>query len=103
MATTMATSEMMMDQTTRSLEEMLQASRIKARIEVTLRTEGTIIQTLIQEKSRDADIVFMGLWEPPKGEEMAYAHRLAGLIGDLPTVILVRNASPFAGQLLSSS
>lgn len=31
-----------------------------------------------------------------------YAERLASLVGDLPTVILVRAAGAFAGRLLDS-
>ena len=37
------------------------------------------------------------------GDEEDYAERLASLVGDLPTVILVRAAGPFADQLLEST
>jgi hypothetical protein len=42
----------------------------------------------------------MGLREPPLGQEAEYAKRLVELVGDLPTVILVRAAGPFVGSLL---
>jgi amino acid transporter len=95
-----ATNEMMQQQTRRSLERMLQESRITARTEVTIRREGVSIQDMIHEQSRDADIVFLGLRQPEPGAEMAYAERLEELVGTLPTVVLVRNASQFAGKLL---
>ena len=60
------------------------------------------IKKIIHESSSDADIVFMGLREPPPGDEPKYAARLADLIGDLPTVVMVRAAGPFAGRLLDT-
>ena len=58
---------------------------------------------IIHERSSDADIVFLGLREPAPGTETAYAERLAELVGDLPTVVLVRAAGPFAGSLLDAA
>ncbi|MBN2431997.1 MAG: hypothetical protein JXQ27_10995, partial [Acidobacteria bacterium] len=95
-----ATNEMMQQQTRRSLERMLQESRIDARTEVTIRPDGTSVQDMIQEQSRDADIVFLGLRQPEPGTETDYAQRLEELVGNLPTVVLVRNASQFAGRML---
>lgn len=95
-----ASTEMMRTQTEVSLRRMLQSSRIDARFEVAMRTEGVNVQAQIQDQSRNADIVFMGLREPPPGEEMEYARRLSELVGDLPTIVLVRNAETFAGRLL---
>jgi len=96
-----ASSEMMLNQTRQNLTRMLSASRITARTKVALLSEGESVQGLIQQESRDADIVFMGLRKPDKGEESAYAERLIDLVGTLPTVILVHNASLYAGQLLT--
>jgi hypothetical protein len=96
-----ASSEMMLNQTSQSLTRMLSASRIAAKAKVALLSEGESVQGIIHQESRDADIVFMGLRKPDKGEEPAYAERLIDLVGTLPTVILVHNASLYAGQLLT--
>jgi len=96
-----ASSEMMLNQTRQSLTRMLSASRIQAETDVTLLSPGETVQEIISQKSRDADIVFMGLRSPAENEETAYAQRLIDLVGDLPTVILVHNACLFAGQLLT--
>lgn len=96
-----ASSEMMLNQTRQNLQRMLSASRISAKIDVTLLSAGETVQEIISQKSRDADIVFMGLRSPAAGEESAYAERLIGLVGDLPTVILVHNSCLYAGQLLT--
>lgn len=95
-----ANDEPMCEHTTAELERMLAASRIDARTTVTLRSQGVDVADIIHSQSRDADIVFLGLAEPAAGEEESYAAHLEHLIGDLPTVILVRNGSAFSGQLL---
>jgi len=95
-----ANDEEMRAHTMESLDRMLRDSRIRAKTEVTLRSEGADVASIIQMVSREADVVFLGLSDPPPGEEGDYARRLETLIGDLPTVILVRNGSKFAGKLL---
>jgi len=90
----------MRNHTRDALDRMLRDSRIHADIEISLRSEGADVASIIQKVSHDADIVFLGLSDPPPGEEREYAIRLETLIGDLPTVILVRNGSRFAGKLL---
>ncbi len=95
-----ASNEMMAVQTEKSLRSMIEGSRIAAEIEILQKPAGTNLVDLIHEQSRDADIVFLGLREPEEGKEEEYAGRLLELVGELPTVILVRGAGPFAGQLL---
>jgi len=95
-----ATSDMMQDHNERNLQRMLEENRISAEIEVTPWDPEANVQTLIQQKSQGADLVFLGLREPAEGKEREYADRLAELVGDLPTVVLVRSAGIFAGQLL---
>jgi hypothetical protein len=85
------------------LRELLLRSRIEAEPQIIDNAEDRPIRDIIQQHSQDADIVFMGLREPPPEDEAEYAARLADLVGDLPTVVLVRAAGPFAGQLLESS
>jgi len=96
-----ASSEMMLNQTRHSLTRMLSASRISAKTNVALLSEGETVQEIIHQESQGADIVFMGLRKPEKGEESAYAERLIDLVGNLPTVVLVHNACAYAGQLLT--
>jgi len=96
----LANDEAMREASSRHLADLLAASRISADVEVSLRPPDTPVARLIQDASRDADIVFLGLHEPAPGEENAYAERLEEMVGDLPTVVLVRNASTFAGSLL---
>ena len=97
-----ASSEMMQGHTEKTLRRMLEYNRIAARIDITPWDPDANVQALIQEQSKDADLVFLGLREPEEGEETAYAQRLEQLIGDLPTVVFVRSAGPFAGQLLEN-
>jgi hypothetical protein len=85
------------------LAELLERSRIDAVPEVIEADAGTSIQQVIHERSRTADLVLMGLRKPEPGDEHGYARRLTDLVGDLPTVILVHAAGPFAGQLLEST
>jgi hypothetical protein len=84
------------------LRSLLERSRIQAEPEVIADTGGLPVREVIQRSSAGADLVFMGLREPSPGEEVGYAERLAELVGGLPTVILVRAAGPFAGQLLEA-
>lgn len=97
-----ATSAMMQEHTEKTLRRVLDDNRIAARVDITPWDPEANVQALIQEQSKDADLVFLGLREPDEGEETAYAQRLERLIGDLPTVVFVRNAGPFAGQLLEN-
>ena len=84
------------------LRELLERSRIDAEPEVIEAPDDTPVQHVIHERSRDADIVLLGLREPAEAEIADYAARLQELVTGLPTVILVRAAGPFAGQLLET-
>jgi len=97
---TVASNAMTREQTERSLTALLGRCRIKAQSRVIERVETETVRTIIQRESGDADLVFLGLRDAAEGDEEAYAERLIELVGDLPTVILVRAAGPFAGQLL---
>jgi len=95
-----ASNALTFEQTEASLQELLNRSRIRASAEVIQRPEGMTVQAVIHERSRDADLVLMGLREPEEGEEEAYAQRLSTMVENLPTVMLVRAAGDFAGQLI---
>ncbi|MCJ7781134.1 MAG: hypothetical protein MUQ27_09940, partial [Acidimicrobiia bacterium] len=95
-----ATTEMMAERTVRSLDEMIRAARIGAQFEVIRKPEGETIQEIIQGRSKDADVVFLGLKEVGPGEADDYVDRLLQLMSGLRTVLLVRNSGQFRGQLL---
>jgi len=98
-----ASNEMVKEQTEKNLEEMLPDIRIQAEPRVIIKSEDKSILEIIQEESANAEVVFMGLADPDKGDEMAYAERLERLAGDLPTVFFVKNSTLFVGELLESS
>jgi len=99
-----ASSTMSLEQTERSLKDLLSRSRINATATVLPRPEeGETVKDIIHRESQDADLILMGLQSPRPGEEDAYAERLTALVGELPTVILVHAAGAFAGQLLEST
>jgi amino acid transporter len=91
---------MTFEETERSMRELLSRSRIQAESKVIRLAEGQTVHDIIHAESSDADLVFLGLRAPKEGQETDYAERLAILVGDLPTVILVKAAGPFAGLLI---
>ena len=97
---TVASSAMDLEETEKSLRELIQRCRIKAEPKVIRRADGETVQSIIQAESRDADLVLLGLQSTAQGEEESYLARLQDLVGDLPTVILMRAAGDFAGRLL---
>jgi hypothetical protein len=83
-----------------SLNDLLPEVRIKARSDVILKPEGKSVVEVMHERSRDAQVVFLGLAEPAIGQEEAYAARLEKLVAGFSTTVLVRNAHEFAGDLI---
>lgn len=83
-----------------ALERMIKAARVNAKFEVILKPAGKTVSAVIHTESGSADVVLLGLSDPPPGEEEIYAERLALLVEGLETVLLVRNAGSFRGQLL---
>ncbi len=95
-----ATSDMVAERTERSLRAMIAAARIAASLEVIRKPEGVSVQELITDRSADADVVFLGLRSIAVDEADRYVDRLVQLMSGLRSVMLVRNAGPFRGQLL---
>ena len=62
--------------------------------------EGISVQELITDRSADADVVFLGLRSIDAEKADGYVDRLLQLMSGLRSVMLVRNAGPFRGQLL---
>ena len=86
--------------TERFLQGMLKQIRIEAQCDVFIKPEGTSISDLIQSRSTQADVVFLGLAIPEVGEEIQYVQRLESLAGDLQVVFFVKNSCLFVGKLL---
>jgi len=88
--------------TGRYLEAMLKEIRIEAECDVFLKPKDRSINQLIQEKSSEADVVFLGLAVPEDGRELDYVNRLEELVGELPVVFFVKNSCLFVGKLLQA-
>jgi len=98
-----ASNELMVEQTERNLATLIAEIRIHAEPKVILKPKDKSVRDLIHEESADAEVVIFGLAMPEIGEEEAYAERLEDLAGDLPTVFFVKNSSMFIGDLLKPS
>ncbi|MDH3215064.1 MAG: Na-K-Cl cotransporter [Candidatus Krumholzibacteria bacterium] len=97
-----ASSEVARTRTEVYLQRLIPDIRIEAEPHVILKPKDLSIAQLIQRESADAEVVFLGLATPTRGEEQSYAERLEKLAGDLPVVFFVKNASMFVGELLES-
>ncbi len=97
-----ATNEMTYERNVNLLEDLIRQARIDATANVVLKPEGSSVRELIWDGSRHADVVLLGLRENEPGEEEAYARRMNAMMEGLPTVLFVRNAGIFRGQLLGN-
>lgn len=98
-----ATSEMMYNINVKLLDQLTTAARIDATINVILKPEGATVQEIIYAGSKSADVVLLGLRGTEPGEEHDYTLRMASLVEGLPTVLFIRNAGAFRGQLLGAT
>jgi amino acid transporter len=96
-----ASTETMKSHTEMLLARLLPQIRVEAEVRVLVKDTEETIATVIQRESADAEVVLMGLATPPRGEEAVYAERLETLVGDLPLVFFVKNASLFTGELIT--
>jgi hypothetical protein len=95
-----ATNEMTYERNRSLLMQLTTAARIDAEINVVRKPEDTTVQEIIHERSADADVVLLGLRGNSPGEESTYARRMQTLMDGLSSVLFVRNAGEFRGQLL---
>jgi len=96
-----ASNELMKEQTEQALAQLIPEIRIDAEVEVMVRRGDDNIHDIIRERSFDADVVFMGLGEAEKGKEEEYARRIQDLVEYMPTCFLVHNGSLFIGELVT--
>ncbi|MHC4265952.1 MAG: APC family permease [Planctomycetota bacterium] len=86
-----------------SLKNLIETTRIRAEHDViVLEHERSVIETM-HERSREADVVFVGLMQPEESTEEEYSQRLREIIDGFPTAVLVHNSGPFRGQLLEQN
>ena len=96
-----ATTETMKDQTELALARLLPRTRMEVEVHVRVKEAEETVAEVIQRESADAEVVLMGMATPPRGEEAEYAKRMESLVGDLPLVFFVQNASLFIGELIT--
>jgi hypothetical protein len=83
-----------------SLSNLISETRIHAETRIIIKPSGKEIHEIIRLNSGLADIVFIGLKIPEPGSEGDYAKKLSAIAEGLSTVIFVRNAGEFAGNLI---
>jgi amino acid transporter len=83
-----------------SLSNLIADTRIYAETRIIIKPPDKEIHEIIRLNSSSADIVVIGLKIPKPGSEAGYAKRLNTLARGLSTVIFVRNAGEFAGNLI---
>lgn len=98
----LATNEIMQQQTESTLRRLIAEIRIDADIHVLLKAPESKVAEIIREESRDAEVVMLGLATPERGAEAEYAARLEALSDGLPNVFFVKNASMFVGDLITA-
>jgi ABC-type multidrug transport system fused ATPase/permease subunit len=86
-----------------SLKNLIETTRIKAEQDVIVLDEGTSVIETMHERSKGADVVFVGLLQPQEGGEDEYSKRLRDIVDGFPTTVLVHNSGPFRGQLLEQN
>jgi len=84
----------------KNVEEMINEVRIKAEPQIIIKPQDKSVTEIIHENSRNANLVFMGLKLPLKGEEKEYVERLEELSDGLKTTVFVRNSEEFAGEMI---
>lgn len=98
-----ASNDMTLIRNERLLRRLISTSRIDARAEMIVMPPGSKVHNIIRQRSADADIVLLGLRGTSPGDEAKYAERITKMAEGLPTVLFVRNAGAFRGQLLGDT
>jgi hypothetical protein len=96
-----ASNELMKDQTERFLEQLIPEIRIKAEVEVMVKAEDESVVDIMHRESAEADVVLLGLATPEDGDEEKYAERLIEIAAGLPTCFFIHNGSLFLGDLVT--
>lgn len=82
------------------LNQLLTDVRIKAEPAILVKEPRKTVPEIMHAASRAADLVVLGIMQPEEGREREYAERLNEFVSCFTNVILVRNAAPYAGELI---
>jgi amino acid transporter len=82
------------------LKTLISESRMAAASDVILNKNNENVTELMQRKSKNADIVFVGLALPQLNDEIEFAEKLDNLVTGFKATILVRNAESTQGELI---
>jgi amino acid transporter len=82
------------------LADLITEVRIEAAADVLVKGDNQTFTDVMHQAGHAADVTFLGLMIPGPGDELSYAKRLVTLAEGFQTVIFVRNAGVFAGELL---
>ncbi len=96
-----ASNELMKGQTERFLAQLIPEIRIKADVEVALKTGSESVMAIMHRESASAEAVLLGLATPQEGEEENYAERLSELAAGFRNCFFVHNGSLFLGDLVT--
>jgi len=82
------------------LQKLVTDARIEAATDVIIKPQELSVAETMHRASRKADVVFLGLKIPERGQEGAYAERLMAMAEGFHATIFVRNSGRFAGELI---
>jgi len=95
-----ASNELMKNNTEHALGEIMPELRMDAEVEVIVKPQDMHVTDIIKNESADADAVLFGLNIPEEGEEEEYAVRLLEMVEGIDNFFFVRNGSIFTGELI---
>ena len=84
------------------LRKLSADSRISAEPMIVIKEKNELFEHVLSRVSSSADVVFLGLNTPAKGEEEDYAKKLEIFAEPLKAVFFIKNSGIFQGQLLET-
>ena len=84
------------------LRKLSADSRISAEPMIIVKERDELFENVLSRVSSAADVVFLGLYTPKKGEEEDYAKKLEIFAEPLKAVFFIKNSGIFQGQLLET-
>jgi len=84
------------------LRKLSADSRIAAEPMIIVKEKDELFEHVLKRVSSSADVVFLGLNTPEKGEEEDYAKKLEIFAKPLKAVFFIKNSGIFQGQLLET-
>ena len=91
-------------QMTQTIEELLPQARIRASVQIQVKTQNSKFVDTLHQESKEADLVLLGLKIPEPGEEATQAALIDDMLSGLTNCIFVQNnaMSGMVPDLLSS-